>query len=165
MKNLTEQVNTLGASLRLPYEALVQCVYTELAQHGFPDIRPSHGAVFRHVLPDGSRVTDLAGRARMTKQSMAYLVDYLHERGYVEFAPDPTDGRAKLVRLTGRGTRVLETLVAIGQRTEAELTNELGAEQMAILRALLERLRQGLERRHESTEPAAAGQGVASVKN
>ena len=36
-------------------------------------------------------------------QAMGELVDYLEARGYVERLPDPSDGRAKLVRLTERG--------------------------------------------------------------
>lgn len=144
-KNRTEQVGTLGSLLRLPYEWLVRCQYGELAESGFPDIRPAHGAVFRHILPHGSRVTELAERAQMTKQSMAYLVEYLHERGYVEFTPDPSDGRAKLACLTERGTCVLETLIQSGQRIEAQLASVLGAKEMARLRALLERLPSALE--------------------
>ena len=77
-KNLTEEVGTLGALLRLPYQALARRLYREIAENGFPDVRPAHGSVFRHILPEGSRVTDLAERAGMTKQSMSYLVEYLH---------------------------------------------------------------------------------------
>ena len=48
----------------------------------------------------------LADRARMTKQSMTELVAHLERHGYVERVPDPADGRAKLVRATGRGREV-----------------------------------------------------------
>ena len=63
-------------------------------------IRPAKGAVFRHIAVTGSRVADLAAPARITKQSMAYLVESLAASGYVAMAPDPEDGRAKRVRLT-----------------------------------------------------------------
>ena len=143
-KNLTEEVGTLGALLRLPYQALAKRLYSEMAENGFPDVRPAHGSVFRHILPEGSRVTDLAERAGMTKQSMSYLVDYLHERGYLEFVPDPDDGRAKLVVLTERGTAFLDAALALSARLEAECARRIGEANMVQLRHLLERLAENL---------------------
>jgi DNA-binding MarR family transcriptional regulator len=139
-KNLTEEVGTLGALLRLPYQALAKRLYTEMAENGFPDVRPAHGSVFRHILPEGSRVTDLAERAGMTKQSMSYLVDYLHEHGYLDFVRDPDDGRAKLVVLTDRGAAFLEGALALSARLEAECARQIGATNMTQLRNLLRRL-------------------------
>ena len=39
-------------------------------------------------------MSELAERAHLTKQSMAYLVEALAQSGYVTIAPDPEDGRA-----------------------------------------------------------------------
>ena len=144
-KNITEEIGTLGALLRLPYQALNKRLYGELAANGFPEIRPAHSSVFRHILPDGSRITDLAERAQMTKQSMAYLVDYLHEKDYVTFVPDPTDGRAKLVRLTGRGAAFMASAIAFSKQIEAEVARQIGAEDMAQLRRLLQKVASSLE--------------------
>ena len=70
---------------------------------GFTDIRPGHGCVFGTIEPDGSRLTDLAQRANMTKQSVGEATSDLEQRGYVERVPDPNDGRAKIIQLTERG--------------------------------------------------------------
>jgi len=64
---------------------------------------PAHTAVFQHIEADGSRLTDLAERAQITKQSMGYLVDYLEERDYLERHADPSDRRATIICLTDRG--------------------------------------------------------------
>src|ERR1700747_1273074 len=72
----------------------VRRVAAGLAEAGFGDIRPAHTAVFQHIDADGSRLTDLAERAQITKQSMGYLVDFLEQRGYLERRSDPTDRRA-----------------------------------------------------------------------
>ncbi len=144
-RNVTEQRRTLGALLRLPYEALAERVYGGLAARGFGDIRVAHSAVFRHIAPAGSRVTELAERARMTKQSMAYLVESLAEGGYVAVGPDPADGRARLVRLTARGQRVLAALLALSEEAEADLAARIGQGKMTTLKAILDELVDGLE--------------------
>lgn len=131
---------TLGALLRVPYAALVERTYAALADASYPDVRPAHSAVFRHILPGGSRVVDLAERAQITKQSMGYLVEHLRAAGYVTLEPDPDDGRAKRVRLTARGEEVVETLVTISGRIEREIAAEIGEDALATLRELLARL-------------------------
>ncbi|WP_198371022.1 MarR family winged helix-turn-helix transcriptional regulator [Roseomonas rosulenta] len=133
-----ERRRTLGALLRLPYEALQQEVYGGLAAHGFPEIRPAHSAVFRHIATGGSRLTALAERAGMTKQSMAYLVEALEAAGHLRSAPDPADGRARLVRLTPRGERVLARLIALSAEAEARVAARLGPRRAAQLRRALE---------------------------
>jgi DNA-binding MarR family transcriptional regulator len=105
---------------------------------GFTDIRPGHGCVFGTIDPQGSRLTDLAQRANMTKQSVGEATSDLEQRGYVERVPDPDDGRAKIIRLTERGREAR----AIGRRLiddiEREWTERYGDERVAALREALE---------------------------
>src|SRR6266702_4727295 len=63
--------------------ALTGALHERLPGAGFPDIRPPHCQVLRGIEPGGSRLTDLAAAARMTKQSMGALVDHLEAAGYV----------------------------------------------------------------------------------
>ena len=136
--SVTEELHTLGALLRTPLDALHDRVFDQLGRSGFPEVRLAHGAVFRHIARDGSRVTALAERARMTKQSMAELVGHLSRHGYVEFAPDPTDGRAKRVRLTARGWKVHDALVRFSAAFEKRCARDLGERKWRQLRELLE---------------------------
>jgi DNA-binding MarR family transcriptional regulator len=86
--------------------ALAADLSASMAERGYADVRPGHGAVFLHVdRRSGSRLGDLAARARVTKQSMMQVVDELEARGYVRRVADPSDARAKLVRLTAEGRR------------------------------------------------------------
>jgi DNA-binding MarR family transcriptional regulator len=105
---------------------------------GFTDIRPGHGCVFGTIEPEGSRLTELAERAGMTKQSVGEATSDLEERGYVERVPDPADGRAKIIRLTPRGREAQ----AIGRRlideVEREWAERFGEERVAALREALE---------------------------
>jgi DNA-binding MarR family transcriptional regulator len=102
------------------------------------DLRAAHSAVFRHIEPQGSRVSDLAAQAGMTKQSMSYLIDALVGAGYISIVQDPADGRAKLAKLTARGKEAMSALLALSAQFEKELAKKLGAARMKQLRALLE---------------------------
>lgn len=139
-KAITDETGTLGSLLRTPYRHLQTLLYGEIARAGFDDIRPAHSSVFRHIRKEGSRIVDLAEQAEMSKQSMGYLVDYLHEHGYLSFQPDPTDGRAKRVCLTEKGDAFMTAALATSQRLEDEFAAQIGQEEMARLRALLARL-------------------------
>jgi DNA-binding MarR family transcriptional regulator len=76
----------------------------DLAERGYPELRPGHAALFLSIdRRSGSRLVDLAEEARVTKQAMMTIVDDLEGRGYVRRVADPSDTRAKLVRLTTRG--------------------------------------------------------------
>lgn len=80
-------------------------VMDALRAGGFGDLTRAHGVIFEMIDAGGSRVVHMAHRARVTKQAMGQLVAAVEAAGYVERIPDPTDGRAQLVRLTERGER------------------------------------------------------------
>jgi len=112
----------------------------ELEQSEFGDIRPTHGCVFRYVQGEGLRLTDIAERANMTKQSIGEIVDDLVERGYAQRIPDPEDRRAKLICLTEKG----EAAQAHGRRLFAKVekrwAQRYGDERIAALRELMEEI-------------------------
>ncbi len=128
----------LGALLRRPLRALTLRVASDLAAAGFTDLRPAHLTVFQQLDADGSRLTDLAARAQMTKQSMGALIDDLARWGYLERIPDPADGRARIVRRTERGWAVERTARASVRAFETEWTARIGAARMARFRSVLE---------------------------
>src|SRR2546427_13186663 len=76
--------------------ALASELDSDLADRGFPDVRPGHAAVFLGVdRRSGSRLTDLAEHVRLTKQGMMAMVDDLEARGYVTcLRPERCPGEA-----------------------------------------------------------------------
>ncbi|MEJ2886791.1 MarR family winged helix-turn-helix transcriptional regulator [Actinomycetospora aeridis] len=138
---MTEELNT-GLLLFLPYRAMEARVFEELAAAGFEDITPSQARVFQRIASTGSRLGDLARQAGITKQSAGFLVDQLERLGYVYRAPDPDDGRARLIRIAERGHRGVEASRAVVARVEAEWEAHLGARRMAQLRRILADLRE-----------------------
>lgn len=130
----------IGILLRARVQEVVRRVSEGLAEAGFDDIRPAHTVVFQHIEAQGSRLSELAERAQLTKQSMGYLVDYLVQRGYLERRPHPTDRRAALICLTDRGWDEIRAALAIIAELEREWARRLGRRRMAQLRELLDEL-------------------------
>jgi DNA-binding MarR family transcriptional regulator len=130
----------IGILLRVPLQEVVTRVSAGLSEAGFEDIRPAHTAVFQHIEADGSRLTDLAERAQITKQSMGYLVDYLEQRGYLERRPDPTDRRVALICLTDRGWDQIRAALSIINAIERDWARRIGKRRMEQLRDVLTEL-------------------------
>src|SRR5689334_9549547 len=74
-----------------------------LTESGFDDLTLAQARIAARIGEDGVRLTDLAEQAQVTKQTAGFLVDQLERAGYVERVADPTDARARLVRLAPRG--------------------------------------------------------------
>lgn len=124
--------------LSVAFDDFCQDLERRLADTPYNDIRISHGCVFGNIDPEGTRLTELAERARMTKQSVGEVTSDLEQRGYVERVPDPSDGRAKIIRLTERG-RVAQALgIGLIDELEQEWGERFGAERVAALREALE---------------------------
>ena len=132
----------LGLLLFIPYRAMEQRVFAGLAEAGFDDFTPAQARVFQRIAQGGSRLTDLAEQAQITKQSAGFLVDQLERAGYVERAPDPSDARARLVRIAPRGAAAIPIAAAIVAEVEAEWAAHLGRRRMAQLQEHLARLRE-----------------------
>ena len=117
--------------------ALVADLVSAAAERGFPEVRVSHNAVFATLQAEGSRVSDMAARAGITKQSLAAIVKDLEGAGLVTVSPDPADGRAKVVRYTDRGWQCVRGGEAYLRDVEDSLATLIGRERLDDLRGLL----------------------------
>jgi len=113
-------------------------LYERVQAAGLEDIRPGHGCVFSNVQPEGSRLTELAERACMTKQTVGEVASDLEGLGYVERVPDPADGRAKIIRLTQRGREAQLIGRDLVDGLERDWGERYGEENVAALRQALE---------------------------
>ncbi|WP_447925179.1 MarR family winged helix-turn-helix transcriptional regulator [Georgenia muralis] len=130
-----QEPNTI-AMLGQAYSLLGFRIVEGVVGAGYPQ-KPRHSAVFAQIGREGARLSDLARGANMTPQSMLELVDELEELGYLRREPDPTDRRAKLIRLTPLGERTVDAGRATVSGIEQTITQVLGAEGHAELRRLL----------------------------
>ncbi len=135
-----EELN-IGLLLYIPYRALENRVFQALADAGH-DVTPAQARIFQRIGPDGSRLTELAEAAQVTKQTAGFLVDQLERAGYVERTRDPSDARARLVRVAERGAATVPISAKIIAEIEAEWAAHIGTRRMGQLRDALTRLRE-----------------------
>jgi DNA-binding MarR family transcriptional regulator len=83
------------------------------------------------------RVSELAAREAMTQPGVTMLVHRMAEAGWAERVPDPTDGRASLVRITPAGRAVLAERVAARAQVLRDRLGRLGAADQELLIAAL----------------------------
>ncbi|MBB4904991.1 MarR family winged helix-turn-helix transcriptional regulator [Actinophytocola algeriensis] len=136
-----DQLNT-GLLLYIPYRSLENRVVQALHDAGYRDITTAQMKIVQRIGPGGTRLTDLAEQAQVTKQTAGFLVDQLEKAGWVERVPDPTDKRARLVRISGRGADALPIAAAAVAEVEAEWATHLGKRHLAQLRQILGKLRE-----------------------
>jgi DNA-binding MarR family transcriptional regulator len=147
---ITQTWTPLPALLDDLADAGFAAFHPRLNEAGHPSIRQGHGCVFRFIDAEGSRLTDLADSSGLTKQAVGEVVADLEGLGYVERAPDPDDGRAKLIRLTERGGEARQTAIEIFGEIEREWGERFGAERVAAMRELLEEMRADRDGSRES---------------
>lgn len=116
-------------------------IFRAVHDAGFDDVTIAQSRLLMGLDPEGTRLGTLAERAQIAKQTATALVDKLERAGYVERVPDPSDGRARLVRLTPRAESALPVARGEEDRIEAEWRAHLGPELMDQLRRALTELR------------------------
>lgn len=129
----------LGALLRMCHAEVQAEIDAAFESAGHPRLQ---GAVTQPLwdAPDGLRLTELAEIAGVSKQAMAEAVNAMIEAGYIERAPDPTDGRARRLRLTAYGREVSLFARRIVRGVEARWAARVGTRRIAALRETLRAL-------------------------
>ncbi|MFF7052264.1 MarR family winged helix-turn-helix transcriptional regulator [Streptomyces griseorubiginosus] len=135
------ELNT-GLLLFLPYRALENRIFAALAEAGFDDFTPAQARVMQRIGPNGTRLTELAEQAQITKQTAGFLVDQLEKAGYVVRVPDPTDKRARLVCLAEKAASARRIAASKVAEVEKEWEAHLGSRRMKQLREALTLLRE-----------------------
>lgn len=86
------------------------------------------------------RVTEFARADQLTQPTATAIINRLAADGLAERIPDPSDGRAVLVRLTPAGRRQLSALRRIGSDRLAPLLEPLTDDERAVLARAVELL-------------------------
>jgi DNA-binding MarR family transcriptional regulator len=104
------------------------------------DLHPSHTSVVPNLPEGGLRLGELAQRLRVSVQRAGQLVQELQTAGYVELKADASDGRAKRVRYSARGRRLIRDGHEINAELWQELASRLGQQELGRFASTLGRL-------------------------
>ena len=121
--------NNLSRLLREFSRDFERRIWESLAARGYPDIRPSHSAVFANLGLGAVRVTELAERAQVTQQAMGKMLKELERMGYVAREVDTEDKRAKEIRLTSRGIELVTASLEVVDEMRLYYAAKLGGMQ------------------------------------
>ncbi|WP_354445482.1 MarR family winged helix-turn-helix transcriptional regulator [Ottowia thiooxydans] len=98
----------------------------------------AHIHITRHLGLEGSRLTDLADAAGMSKQAMGDLVNQCEAWGLVTRQADPLDGRARLIQFTPTGLAWLAAFKSAVGQAEVEFRAAVGEEVATVVALGLE---------------------------
>ena len=98
----------------------------------------SHIHITRHLALEGSRLTELAQRAGVSKQAMGKLVEQCEAWGLVGKMADPRDARARRIGFTPVGLAWLQAFGDAVAQAQDELRAAVGAEVATVMAMGLE---------------------------
>ena len=96
--------------------------------------------MLRHLDLEGTRASEIAERAGLTRQAITMIVDELEAGGVVTREPNPNDGRAKRIVYTEAGRQAFAEGRERIARISAAWRKEIGAERWEALMASLHEL-------------------------
>jgi DNA-binding MarR family transcriptional regulator len=137
--------------MRIAHQWVLAQVYARVVAAGYEDLGRSHVAMFRYPTPDGLRPSELADQLQITKQSVNDLLGEMEERGYLVRVDDPTDGRARVIRLTAKGRQLEKTVYDGAQSAELAIAELLGPRHFTQLRDALETVASYISERDVAT--------------
>jgi DNA-binding MarR family transcriptional regulator len=140
----------IGALLRFGVHAIRERIYQGVLSAGFNDLRPAQVTLFRWPGPDGRRPSEVAADAQISKQRVNDLLRDLERLGYLRLERDPTDRRARIVRLTAPGRRLHRVAVGVHAQIEDEWRRTIGPRRYEHLREMLAEL---MGPRHDRDTP------------
>jgi DNA-binding MarR family transcriptional regulator len=116
----------IGFSMRVVWNWVWELNMEAATAAGYDDVTSAHVSLFRYPGLDGHRLTDIAQRMQITKQSVHELIGHLERLGYLVREPDPSNRRARLVRLTPRGQGLQEVIRIQARDCEHQIAKILG---------------------------------------
>jgi DNA-binding MarR family transcriptional regulator len=129
----------VGRLLNNAIKRFESSILQQMSAAGHGGFSLSHITITRNLDVNGTRATEIARRAGVTKQSMGELITQLEKAGIIERRPDPGDKRAKIVCFTPTGMNWLNAFRAALQEAERQMEKELGSADLRLLKRALDK--------------------------
>lgn len=115
------------------------------SERGHAGLKLSHGQILTLVGTSGARLHQLALLHRVSRQAISATAQDLERLGYLRREPDPSDRRGIVVRLTAKGTRLIEDSVRALEALDDRFRERLGSAEFDALERVARRLYATLE--------------------
>ncbi len=135
----------------MAHDANVPLALSNLAAR--EQIGAAHIHITRHLGLQGSRLTELAQSAGMSKQAMGDLVTQCEAWGLVQREPDARDARARRIVFTPTGLLWLEAFRQAVAQAEAEFRAQVGDDVATVVALGLEAYGSELPGAHAAVPP------------
>lgn len=131
--------------LRVVWQWVRDQMYAGVLAAGYDDLNAAHVGLWRYPGLDGLRPSQVATHMGITKQSVNDLLGHLEKHGYLTRVPASDDGRARVIRLTAKGSRLERTIYGEARAAQLRIAEILGPRRFAQLHSSLETLTELLE--------------------
>ena len=127
----------MGGLLRIVWQSARSHIYERVQELGYSQLNPAHLNLFRTEGLDGRRPGELTNELYLSKQSVNDLLRDLEDMGYIRREVDPTDRRARIIRLTPEGRELEDRVYEAASDVERKLEQAFGKRRVRELRHLL----------------------------
>lgn len=127
----------LARLFAIAFRSLLERVHERLAEQGYHDVGSGFGYVLLAARERPLTGNDVATLMGVSKQAASKLIDAMETARYLERRDHPEDARAKLLRITPQGKRLLGAVERIYAELEAEWAGVIGAAELQRLRTSL----------------------------
>ncbi len=123
---------------------LLHCYYwcdeglqNSMSAAGMPSLSRTKSMIMVNISDGITRSSDLARNIGVSRQAIQQTLVEMERNGLVRLDPDPTDGRAKIVRFSRRGSGIGKAAFSTMTAIEAELAERLGTKTVKQLKKAL----------------------------
>lgn len=104
---------------------------------GLPALSRTKSMIMVNIADGITRPSDLARNIGITRQAIQQTLVEMEQGGLITLVPDPTDGRAKIIKFSRRGAGLGKAAFDAMDAIESELARRLGSKALSALKEVL----------------------------
>lgn len=144
MRSRTRRVairENIGFLLAKAAQRWNELLYERFCREHFEEVSPAYGSILIPLFEeDGLQMSELAKRARLTKQTMTTMVKLMEQRALIERRRDPNDARAFRIYLTKRSRQFKSVAEGVLKEMDGLVKSHLSKEDVSSLMRSLQQL-------------------------